>query len=72
MTELNDHIKLLFARAGQLFDAQTALPVRHDSAESIYAELLRRAQKGYLLNGRVIRAAQVIVADGAQKNPPQS
>jgi len=30
------------------------------------------AQKGYLLNGRVIRAAQVIVADGAQKNPPQS
>ena len=44
MTELNDHIKLLFARAGQLFDAQTALPVRHDSAESIYAELLRRAQ----------------------------
>ena len=44
MTELNDHIKLLFARAGQLFDAQTALPVRHDSAESIYAELLRRAK----------------------------
>ncbi len=44
MTELNDHIKLLFARAGQLFDAQTALPVRHDSADSIYAELLGRAQ----------------------------
>ena len=43
MTELNDHLKLLFARAGQLFDAQTALPVRHDSADSIYAELLRRA-----------------------------
>ena len=42
MTELNDHLKLLFARAGHLFDRQTALPVRHDSTESIYAELVRR------------------------------
>ncbi|MFC7461683.1 excinuclease ABC subunit UvrA [Hydrogenophaga defluvii] len=42
MTELNDHLKLLFARAGHLFDRQTALPVRHDSTESVYAELLRR------------------------------
>ncbi len=40
MTELNDHLKLLFARAGQLFDRETAQPVRHDSADSIYAELL--------------------------------
>ena len=39
MTELNDHLKLLFARAGQLFDCETAQPVRHDSADSIYAEL---------------------------------
>ena len=31
MTELNDHLKLLFARAAQLFDRQTAQPVRHDS-----------------------------------------
>ncbi|PHM19945.1 MAG: excinuclease ABC subunit A [Curvibacter sp. PD_MW3] len=44
MTELNDHLKLLFARAGQLFDRVTALPVRHDSADSIYAELQARAQ----------------------------
>jgi len=42
MTELNDHLKLLFARAGQLFDKQTAQPVRHDSPDSIYAELARR------------------------------
>ena len=34
--------------------------------------ILHVAQKGYLLNGRVIRAAQVIVADGVQKNPPQA
>ena len=43
MTELNDHLKLLFARAGQLFDRETAQPVRHDSAETIYAELLARS-----------------------------
>ncbi len=47
MTELNDHLKLLFARAGQLFDKQTAQPVRHDSPDSIYAELQQRcAQAG--------------------------
>ncbi len=43
MTELNDHLKLLFARAGQLFDRQTALAVRHDTPDSILAELQRRA-----------------------------
>lgn len=43
MTELNDHLKLLFARAGQLFDRETALPVRHDSPDTIYAELAARA-----------------------------
>jgi excinuclease ABC subunit A len=43
MTELNDHLKLLFARAGQLFDKDTAQPVRHDTPETIYAELLVRA-----------------------------
>ncbi|NDP39758.1 MAG: excinuclease ABC subunit UvrA, partial [Rhodoferax sp.] len=43
MTELNDHLKLLFARAGQLFDRVTAQPVRHDSAETIYAQLLERS-----------------------------
>lgn len=43
MTELNDHLKLLFARAANLFDRQTALPVRHDSPDSIYAALVERA-----------------------------
>ena len=45
MTELNDHLKLLYARAAQLFDRQTALPVRHDTADSIYAELQARVQQ---------------------------
>ncbi|MBP6276824.1 MAG: excinuclease ABC subunit UvrA, partial [Limnohabitans sp.] len=43
MTELNDHLKLLFARLGQLFDKDTAQSVRHDTPETIYAELAARA-----------------------------
>jgi len=43
MTELNDHLKLLFARAAQLFDRATALPVRHDTPETIHADLQARA-----------------------------
>ncbi len=42
MTELNDHLKLLFARAGALYDRATAQAVRHDSPQSIYAELQNR------------------------------
>ncbi len=42
MTELNDHLKLLFARAGQLFDRDTADAVQHDSAETIYSQLVAR------------------------------
>ena len=42
MTELNDHLKLLFARAADLFDKQTGQRVRHDSPETIYAELMAR------------------------------
>jgi excinuclease ABC subunit A len=43
MTELNDHLKLLYARLAHLFDRDTALPVRHDSGETIYAQILERA-----------------------------
>src|SRR5580765_2637982 len=43
MTELNDHLKLLFARSSELFDKQTAQRVRHDSPETIYTELRQRA-----------------------------
>jgi len=44
MTELNDHLKLLFPRAGRLFDKVTAQEVRHDTPETIYAELLARSE----------------------------
>ena len=43
MTELNDHLKLLFARGAELFDRETAQSVRHDSPESIYVEMQRRS-----------------------------
>ena len=42
MTEINDHLKLLFARLANLYDSQTALPVQHDTAETIYAQMLAR------------------------------
>ena len=45
MTELNDHLKLFFARFAHLFDRQTALPVRHDNPYSIYADLQQRATR---------------------------
>ncbi len=43
MTEINDHLKLLYARAAQLFDAPTAQPVQQDNAESIAAALRARS-----------------------------
>src|SRR3954469_2356264 len=46
MTELNDHLKLLFARAGTLFCQCCGEPVRRDTAESIYAGLKSRAAAG--------------------------
>lgn len=45
MTELNDHLKLLFARAAQLFDRKTAAHVRHDTPETIYDALRVRTRE---------------------------
>lgn len=39
MTEVNDYLKLLFARTATLYDRETALPVHHDTAHSIAHEL---------------------------------
>src|SRR3954470_24137863 len=44
MTELNDHLKLLLARAAELFDRKTARRVRHDTPETVYAELMARTK----------------------------
>ena len=47
MTELNDHLKLLFARAGQLHCRTCGKPVRRDSADSIYADDAAEAAAGF-------------------------
>src|SRR5689334_1879604 len=44
MTEINDHLKLLFARTASLFCRQCRQPVRRDSPESIYNEMKQRAE----------------------------
>ena len=44
MTELADYLKLLFARASQLYCRGCARPVRRDNPDSIYADLQARAQ----------------------------
>jgi len=46
MTELNDHLKLLFARAATLHCRNCGKPVRRDTAESIYADATHRAAAG--------------------------
>jgi len=43
MTEINDHLKLHFARTGRLFCRRCAQPVRRDTPETIFAELTQRA-----------------------------
>jgi len=43
MTELNDHLKLLFARAATLHCRNCGKPVRRDTAESVYADATHRA-----------------------------
>ena len=44
MTELNDHLKLLYARAAQLFCRNCGKPVRRDTPGSVYEEALARAK----------------------------
>ena len=46
MTELNDHVKLLYARAAVLYCRNCGREVRRDDAESIYAELEREPTVG--------------------------
>src|SRR5436190_1160177 len=44
MTELNDHLKLLFARAGQLYCRGCGRPVKRDTPGSVYEEVVERAK----------------------------
>jgi excinuclease ABC subunit A len=44
MTELNDHLKLLFARGAQLFCRGCGKPVRRDTPGSVYEQVAARAR----------------------------
>jgi excinuclease ABC subunit A len=44
MTELNDHLKLLFARTATLYCECCGHPVRRDTAETVYTDLRERTQ----------------------------
>src|SRR5712691_10336184 len=44
MTELNDHLKLLFARVGQFFCRGCGEPVRRDTPDCVYERLAARAE----------------------------
>jgi excinuclease ABC subunit A len=54
MTELNDHLKLLFSRAAQLYCRDCGAPVRRDSAQSIHAELDERLAAAGLRDSRLV------------------
>ncbi len=43
MTELNDHIKLMYARAAQLYCRGCGQPVHRDNPDTVYAQVERRA-----------------------------
>jgi excinuclease ABC subunit A len=43
MTELNDHLKLLFARAATLYCRGCGQPVRRDTPDSIFTEMQQRS-----------------------------
>ena len=45
MTEINDHLKLFFAREATLYCAKCGKPVRADTPQSIYEAILERAAK---------------------------
>ena len=62
MTELNDHVKLLYARAAVLYCRNCGREVRRDDAESIYARARARARRR---RRRRARARDVHGADPA-------
>jgi len=62
MTELNDHLKLLFARAARLHCRGCDRPVRRDTPDSIHATLVERAAA--LADPRLVVTFPVAVPKG--------
>ncbi|MDX1668808.1 MAG: excinuclease ABC subunit UvrA, partial [Limnobacter sp.] len=47
MTEINDHLKLIYARAAQLFCRQCGQPVHEDTVASVMKFIEHKAQEGH-------------------------
>ncbi|HMN45536.1 MAG TPA: excinuclease ABC subunit UvrA [Povalibacter sp.] len=61
MTELNDHLKLLYARAAQLYCRGCGKHVKRDSAETIRQEIASRVAAQGLQDARFIVTFPVVV-----------
>ncbi len=66
MTELNDHLKLLYARAADLYCSGCGKKVRRDSPETVFTELEqnRRIKE----NGKIIITFPVVVPHNFSEN----
>src|SRR4051812_8304777 len=65
MTELNDHLKLLFARAAHLFCRGCGRDVVRDTPQTIFAEMKARAEKA---DPRLIITFPVSVPDNFKED----
>src|SRR5206468_4348122 len=61
MTELNDHLKLLFARAAHLFCRQCGKRVQRDTPETIYGSIVAALYKRSPRSPSAATAAQLLI-----------
>ena len=54
MTEINDHLKLLFARAANLYCRVCAAPVKRDTPQSIFDDVLQQLERSDRRDARVL------------------
>ncbi len=64
MTEINDHLKLLYARATSLYCHGCGQPVRSDNPDAIFDDLVRRFGEGT----RLMAAFEVEVPDSLKES----
>lgn len=63
MTELNDHLKLLFARVAELYCGSCDQKITRDDADSIYALLDERVRDAQLSEPRLIVSFDIVIPE---------
>ena len=63
MTELNDHLKLLFARVAELYCQSCNEKISSDDPDSVYAQVCERAQHAQLDAPRLVVAFDIAVPE---------